>query len=173
MTPAYAFFDWLTHTYIGREMQANAFLFPTVEALHIMGSVALVAATSIVSLRLAGVSLKDVPVSKVAQQFLPWAWLGFVAQVITGTLLFMSEATQAYDNAIFQAKMALILFAGLIALVFQRTVYRRVNAWDLSNPPLSAKFTGYALIVVWLAVIAAGRWLNSSIANAPMPPPPM
>jgi hypothetical protein len=171
MTPAYAFFNWLTHTYIGQEMQANAYLFPTVEALHIMGSAALVGATSIVSLRLAGVFLMDVPASKVAKQFLPWAWLGFCAQLITGTLLFMSEATQAYDNAIFQAKMALILFAGLIALIFQQTVYRRVKAWDLSNPPFSAKFTGYTLIVVWLAVIAAGRWLNSSIANTPMPPP--
>jgi hypothetical protein len=173
MTPAYTFFNWLSHTYIGQQMQGNAYLFPTVEALHIMGSVALVASTSILGLRLAGIFLREVPVSKVAKQFLPWAWLGFGTQVVTGTLLFMSEATQAYDNVIFQTKMALIVVAGLIALVFQQTVYRRVKTWDLSNPPFSAKFAGYASIAVWLAVIAAGRWLNSSIANSPMPPPPM
>lgn len=173
MTPAYEFFHWLTQTYIGREMQGNAYLFPTVEALHIMGSVALVASTSILSLRLAGLFLTEVPVSKVSRQFLPWAWLGFVFQVITGTLLFMSEATLAYDNVIFQVKMALIVVAGIIALVFQQTVYRRVKMWDLANPPFSAKFAGYASMVVWFAVIAAGRWLNSSVANTPMPPPPM
>jgi hypothetical protein len=173
MTPAYAFFHWLTQTYIGRTMQGNAYLFPTVEALHIMGSVILVASTSILSLRLAGLFLKDVPVSKLAGQFLPWAWWGFGAQVVTGTLLFMSEATQAYVNVIFQVKMALIVVAGINALIFHRTVYRRVKSWDLSNPPVSAKFAGYASIVIWFAVIAAGRWLNSSIANSPMPPPPM
>lgn len=173
MTPAYAFFHWLTQTYIGRTMQGNAYLFPTVEALHIMGSVILVASTSILSLRLAGLFLKEVPVSKLAGQFLPWAWLGFGAQVATGTLLFMSEATQAYANVIFQVKMALIVLAGINALIFHRTVYRRVKTWDLSNPPFSAKFAGYASIVIWFAVIAAGRWLNSSIANSPMPPPPM
>ncbi len=173
MTPAYTFAHWLTQTYIGREMQGNAYLFPTVEALHIMGSAALVGSTSILSLRLAGLFLTDVPVSKVAKQFLPWAWLGFAFQVITGTLLFMSEATQAYDNVIFQVKMALIVLAGINALVFQQTVYRRVATWDASNPPFGAKFAGYASIVVWFAVIAAGRWLNSSVANAPMPPPPV
>ncbi|MGA9885317.1 MAG: DUF6644 family protein [Candidatus Acidiferrales bacterium] len=173
MTPAYSFCHWLTQTYIGREMQGNAYLFPTVEALHVMGSVALVASTSILSLRLAGLFLREVPVSKVAKQFLPWAWLGFACQLVTGTLLFMSEATQAYDNVIFQVKMALIVLAGINALIFQQTVYRRVKTWDLSNPPFSAKFAGYASIVVWFAVIAAGRWLNSSVANSPMPPPPM
>jgi hypothetical protein len=173
MTPAYAFCHWLTQTYIGQQMQGNAYLFPSVEALHIMGSAALVASTSILSLRLAGLFLTDVPVSKVAKQFLPWAWFGFAAQVITGILLFMSEATQAYDNVIFQVKMALIVLAGINALIFQQTVYKRVAAWDLSDPPRAAKFAGYASIVIWFAVIAAGRWLNSSVANSPLPPPPM
>lgn len=171
MTTAYAFFHWLTQTYIGQEMQGNAYLFPTVEALHVMGSAALVGSTSILSLRLAGLFWTDVPVSKIVKQFLPWAWFGFGCQVITGTLLFMSEATQAYANVIFQVKMALILLAGIIALAFQQTVYRRVKTWDLSKPPFSAKFAGYASIVIWFAVIAAGRWLNSSIANSPALPP--
>jgi Family of unknown function (DUF6644) len=171
MTPAYKFFYWLTQTYIGQQMQGNAYLFPSVEALHIMGSAALVASTSILSLRITGLFLTDVPVSKIVKQFLPWAWLGFGCQVITGTLLFMSEATQAYDNLIFLVKMSLIVLAGINALAFQQTVYRRVKSWDLSAPPFSARFMGYASIVIWFAVIAAGRWLNSSVANSPVLPP--
>ena len=173
MTPAYAFCHWLTQTYVGTLMQTNDYLFPTVEALHIMGSVALVASTSILSLRLAGLFLTEIPVSKIASQFLPWAWLGFGCQVVTGTLLFMSEATLAYDNVIFQVKMALIIVAGVNALIFHRTVYRRVETWNLSKPPFLATFSGYASIVIWFAVVAAGRWLNSSVANSPMPIPPM
>jgi len=174
MTPAYSFFHWLTQTYLGKLMQGNDYLFPTVEALHIMGSVALVASTTILSLRLAGLFLTEIPVSKIAGQFLPWAWFGFACQVVTGTLLFMSEATLAYANVIFLVKMALIVVAGIIALVFHQTVYRRVKSWDLSNPPpFSAKFAGYLSIVIWFAVIAAGRWLNSSVASTPAPPPPM
>ena len=137
-----------------------------------MGSVALVASTSILSLRLAGLFLTDIPVSKIARQFLPWAWLGFGCQVVTGTLLFMSEATIAYANVIFQVKMVLIVLGGVNALVFHQTVYRRVKSWDVSNPPFSAKFAGYVSIVIWFAVVAVGRWLNSSVANSP-PPPPM
>ena len=169
MTTAYTFFHWLTQTYVGTQMQTNEYLFPTVEALHIMGSVALVASTSILSLRLAGFFLTEIPVSKIASQFLPWAWLGFVCQVVTGTLLFMSEATLAYANVVFQLKMGLIVLAGVNALIFQQTVYRRVKTWDVSNPPFGAKFAGYFSIVTWFAVVAVGRWLNSSIANSPLP----
>jgi len=85
----------------------------------------------------------------------------------------MSEATAAYANVIFQVKMGLIVLAGVNALVFHRTVYRRVKTWDLASPPFSAKFAGYVSIAIWFAVVAVGRWLNSSVANTPMPPPPM
>lgn len=166
-SPVFNFFNWLTNTYIGSLMRTGQYEFPIVEALHVIGSVVLVTATSILSLRLAGLFLREISVSKIASQALPWAWFGFAAQVITGTLLFMSEATLAYDNAIFIVKMSLILSAGIIALIFHRTVYRRVETWDLANPPFWARFVGYTSIVIWFSVVAVGRWLNSSIANSP------
>ena len=76
MTPAYAFFHWLAQTYLGKLMQGNDYLFPTVEALHIMGSVALVASTSVLSLRLAGLFLTEYPSRKSRANFcrgLGWA----------------------------------------------------------------------------------------------------
>ncbi len=167
MTPAYHFFDWLSQTYIGTQMRTGEYEFPTVEALHVMGSVVVVTATAILSLRLTGRFLRDVPTSKIVSETLPWAWFGFAVQVLTGLLLFMSEATLAYVNLLFQIKMGLILLAGILALVFHRTVYRRIKTWDLGNPPFWAKFVGYSSIVIWFSVVAVGRWLNSSITNSP------
>ncbi len=151
-------------------MRFSDYLFPSVEALHLMGTVVLVASTSILSLRLAGLFFTEVPVSKLATQFLPWAWLGFGAQVATGILLFMSEATLAYNNIIFQVKMALVLSAGINALIFYKVIFRGMSAWDSGKvPPVGAKLVGYASIVIWFAVVAAGRWLNSSVAQAVVP----
>jgi Family of unknown function (DUF6644) len=167
MTPAYHFFDWLSQTYIGTQMRSGEYEFPTVEALHVMGSVVVVTATAILSLRLTGRFLREIPVSKIVSQTLPWAWSGFAVQVLTGLLLFMSEATLAYVNLLFQIKMALIVLAGILALVFHRTVYRWVERWDIGSPPFWAKFIGYTSIVIWFSVVAVGRWLNSSITNSP------
>ena len=167
MSSAYHFFHWLSNTYIGTQMRTGEYEFPTVEALHVIGSVIVVTATAILSLRLTGWFLREVPTSRIVNETLPWAWVGFAVQLLTGILLFMSEATLAYVNLLFQIKMGLVLLAGVLALVFNRTVYRRITTWDLGNPPFWAKFIGYSSIVIWFSVVAVGRWLNSSITNSP------
>jgi hypothetical protein len=170
MSAIYSFCHWLTQTYIGKEMRFSDYLFPLVEALHLMGTVVLVASTSILSLRLVDLCFSEVPVSKLARQFLPWAWLGFLVQVATGVLLFMSEATLAYNNIIFEVKMALVFLAGVNALIFHKIIFRGMSAWDSGRvPPMGAKLVGYASIAIWFAVVAAGRWLNSSVAQSVMP----
>jgi len=170
MSGLYDLAHWLTQTYLGSLMRTSEYMFPTVEALHIMGTAILVASTSVLSLRLAGLFWTEAPVSKIATQFLPWAWVGFVFQVVTGALLFMSEATLAYSNVIFIVKMSLVLLAGVNAVIFHQTLYRRVKTWDVSRvPPAGAKFVGYASLVIWFAVVAAGRWLNTSVAQSIVP----
>ena len=68
----------------------------------------------------------------------PWAWTGFALQVVTGFLLFSSEATRCYGNHAFEIKMTLILLAGLNMLVFHTTTYKRVAHWD-SDPVVATR----------------------------------
>jgi len=119
-----------------------------------------VGATSILDLRLMGLTFKDEAVSKLAQRFLPWAWAGFIIQVITGVLLFASEATKMYGNLGFQIKMLLIVVAGLNAFVFHSIAYQSVGKWE-NDPvaPLSARFAGLFSILLWFGIVAAGRWI--------------
>jgi hypothetical protein len=54
----------------------------------------------------------------------------------------------------------LIALAGVNALVFQLTAARTVSRWDLQvQPPMAAKICGVCSIVLWLGVVAAGRWI--------------
>jgi hypothetical protein len=106
------------------------------------------------------VLFKDEPVSNLVRRLVPWAWAGFSVQVVTGFFLFSSEATRCYGNHAFEIKMALILLAGLNALVFHTTTYKRVERWD-SNAvsPRGAKFAGLFSILLWFGIVAAGRWI--------------
>src|SRR5580658_6463220 len=111
-----AFCGWLEYTMVGKHVRESLWLFPIIETIHIFGIISLVGATSILDLRLMGLTFRDEPVSKLAKRFLPWAWFGFIVQVVTGLLMFASEAAKMYGNWAFQLKMALILVAGINAI---------------------------------------------------------
>jgi hypothetical protein len=152
--------QWLEQTAVGSSIRESLWLFPIIETVHIFGIILLVGATSILDLRLMGLAFRDESVSKMAERFIPWALAGFVIQVITGVLLFSSEATKMYGNLGFQVKMVLIVIAGLNALIFHSVAYQSVGKWD-HDPvgPLSARAAGLISIVLWFGIVAAGRWI--------------
>ncbi|HVB58466.1 MAG TPA: DUF6644 family protein [Candidatus Acidoferrales bacterium] len=154
------FCQWLENTTIGASVRDSLWEFPVIETVHIFGIVLLVGSTSILDLRLLNLAFKEDAVSKLAHRFLPWTWTGFGIQVVTGLLLFSSEATKMYDNRAFQLKMLMILLAGVNALIFHMVAYRSVERWDRTPmTPLAAKCAGALGILLWFGVVAAGRWI--------------
>jgi hypothetical protein len=151
---------WLEQTSVGTSIRESLWLFPVIETVHIFGIILLVGATSILDLRLMGLTFRDEPVSKLVKRFIPWAWAGFVIQVVTGLLLFSSEATKMYGNLGFDIKMLLIAVAGLNAFVFHEMAYRSVGKWD-NDPvaPIAARAAGLISILLWFGIVAAGRWI--------------
>ena len=156
----YSICVWLEQTSVGISVRDSTWLFPIIETIHIIGIAMLVGSTSILDLRLMGLTYREQPVSKLAWRFLPWAWVGFVLQVITGGLLFASEATKMYDNLGFRIKMLLIAVAGLNALVFHSIAYQSVGKWENDRvAPLSARAAGLISILLWFGIVFFGRWI--------------
>jgi hypothetical protein len=156
----FAICQWLEQTSIGTVIRESLWLFPVIETVHIFGIILLVGGTSILDLRLMGLTFRDEAVSKLARRFLPWAWAGFIIQVTTGLLMFSSEATKMYVNRAFQVKMLLIVAAGVNALVFHSLAYQSVGKWD-KDPvaPMSARVAGLISILFWFGIVAMGRWI--------------
>ena len=107
-----------------------------------------------------GLTFRDEAVSKLAERFLPWAWAGFLIQVVTGLLLFSSEATKMYGNLGFEIKMLLIVVAGINAFVFHTIAYQSVGKWD-NDPvaPFLGTRGGIDFHPVVVRIVAAGRWI--------------
>jgi hypothetical protein len=156
-----AFCKWLEQTSVGASVRESLWLFPAIETLHLLGMAALVGTIAVFDLRLLGCMLRRERVSELAGRLLPWSWAGFAVQVVTGTLLFMSEAVKVYTNPAFRVKVLLIFLAGVHALIFHGTVYRDVAAWDDSGVlPVGAKVAGFVSILLWVGVVAAGRFIG-------------
>ena len=151
---------WLEQSWVGGGVRESLWLFPTIETLHLLGMTVLVGAVSIVDFRLLGWVLRRERVSELAGRLLPWAWAGFAVQVITGGILFSSEAVKVYGNPAFRVKMFLILLAGVHALIFHWGVRRDVAAWDDSVVPAKAQAAGTISILLWIGIVAAGRLIG-------------
>lgn len=155
------FCQWLDQTAVGSTIRQSLWLFPAIETLHLLGMAALVGTITVLDLRLLGWAMPQRRVSEVVARLLPWAWLGFGVQVVTGVLLFSSEAVKIYGNPAFHLKMLLLLLAGIQALIFQTVVSRKLPAWD-DRPvlPVIAKVMGIISILLWLGIVTAGRFIG-------------
>jgi hypothetical protein len=98
---------------------------------------------------------------------LPVTWTAFVFAVISGGLLFASNATTYAHNFYFQVKLLLIAMAGINMSVYHLLLSRGVADWHTpALTPLRARIVGALSLCLWIAIAAFGRWIGFTI-NAP------
>jgi hypothetical protein len=152
------FLEWLQNTPLA--VLVGEVWFPWVESAHVVFLAAVVGSILTVDARLLGVALHNLRITQIARQLLPVTWIAFVGAAITGTLLFMANATGYVHNTPFLVKMCLLLALGLNMLYFHVITYRNVGQWDVGKPSPAVRAAGVISTVLWLAVIGFGRWIG-------------
>lgn len=154
------FCAWLGATPGSIALHESHYLYLIILTVHVMTLCVFVGTAVIVDLRLVGVTMLRVPASEVMARLLPWTVTGFAVMVVSGSLLFYAAPLDKYENLFFRTKMGLLVLAGVNVWVFYKTVYRRVVEWDLDPaPPGRARVAGGAGLVLWAAIITAGRMI--------------
>ena len=132
--------------------------FPYVETVHVLALALSVGTVGWFDLRLLGAAMRARPVSEVFTSVKVWMLIGFGLMFVSGALLFIADATDAYQNTYFRAKVVLLGLAGLNALVFHLTVGRCTVHWNhAAVPPRAARVAGLLSLILWGSVIAVGR----------------
>ena len=98
---------------------------PAAESLHFIGLSLLIGTIGVFDLRLLGVG-KRIPIAAM-HRLVPWGVLGFILTVISGVPFLMTEPDQYVYNPAFHFKVLFMLSAGLNALAFYLTCYRRTT----------------------------------------------
>jgi hypothetical protein len=142
-------------------IRENGSIFPWVESVHVLGLTTVIGTIAVLDVRLLGLGLRDRPVRKVLADVLPCTWIAFVISVISGLLLFASNALTYAHNPFFRAKLGILLLIAVNAAVFARWTAPGLDAWDTApTPPPRARVSGAVSIALWVGVVVCGRWIG-------------
>jgi Family of unknown function (DUF6644) len=162
-----SFLTALENTGIATAIREGSTLFPWIECVHVLALTLVIGSIAVVDLRLIGLTSRDRGVAEVTAAVLPITWSAFLCAVVTGVLMFSSNATTYGSNIYFRIKMALIVLAGINMGVYHLAVNRGVEDWrSARTTPARARVVGALSLCLWIAVVAAGRWIGFTI-NAP------
>ena len=136
--------------------------------LHFIGLALLIGTVGILNLRMLGF-LKQLPVAPL-HRLTPWALAGFGTNTLTGILAFIGMPNYYTFDVAFWLKMLALLLLGLNAAAFYLTdAFQSVEHLGPGEeaPPL-AKFFAMSSLVLWFAVIALGRYIQSFTDTIPV-----
>jgi hypothetical protein len=148
----------LYDSHIGTAIRESDNAFPIIESVHVLGITLLVGTIAVLDLRMLGLILRPIPVTRIARAVLPLTWSGFAVMFASGFLLFWAEAAKNYSNPAFRVKLILLALVALNPLIFHTTIYRRVEQWEtLEISPWRARVAALASLTLWCGVIISGR----------------
>ena len=153
----------LYSTPISTGIRENAAIIPTAQSLHIVAIAVVVGSALVMELRLAGMLATDESPQAVVRRYLPWLWSGVAVLLATGTILVVGEPNRVLDNPLFWTKMALIVFASVLTLLFRYPILRPQFRSEQVRQAALAKPLAWLFLLVWIAVIFCGRWIAYAI----------
>ena len=153
------FFQWCETSWLGSSIRASQFMFPVIEAFHLVALAFIGGAILLVDFRLLGVVMRQQPVRALAQETQPYLVGSLIVMIITGSLLFLSESVKCYYSNPFWIKMVALA----LAIVFTFTARRKVISSDEGRGgPVWSRLAAVTSIVLWGTVAWGGRWIGFS-----------
>jgi hypothetical protein len=152
-------FERLEASTIGEAVRNSLWLFPVVEAFHLVGLAVIGGAILVVDFRLLGLTLRAHPVARLARDMQPWVVGSLVLMILSGIPLFLSEAIKCYYSFAFWTKMTALLGAVIFTFTLRRVV---VGAPEGRFAPSWNRVVALTSIGLWSTVGWGGRWIGFS-----------
>lgn len=150
-----AFCDWLSNTSLSQAIQNHNWVIPSVQSVHILAIATVMASVVMMDFRLLGVHGRGQTIPQVAHRFLPWVWCAVCVLAATGTILIIGEPGRELESQVFWLKMTLLACVLVLTGAFQFGAFR--GFWEKRR--LLACITAVASLGLWVAILAAGRWI--------------
>jgi hypothetical protein len=152
---------WLEASQLANAIRTSGYLFAIIESFHVIGLTMVFGTIAIIDFRLLGFASARRPFRRIASDVLKWTWAAFALSVMTGSLLFISNAANYYHNNYFRLKMVLLALSGLNMLIFEVTTAKSVHRWE-NDPfaPVAGRAAAVVSLLLWTGIIFCGRWIG-------------
>jgi hypothetical protein len=151
---------WLETNSLAIMMRDSLWAYPIVLIVHAIGMALLIGTMTVIALRVLGVW--RFPIAPL-QKFFVVAWAGFIVNVVSGSVLFLTApsafagATHFFFSPTFRIKMLVIVLGGVTAWLLQARLARDGTDWLDGDAPQGAKALAGLSLVFWFGAIMAGR----------------
>lgn len=162
-----AFLKALENSGLATGIRSSLYFFPFLEAVHVMALSLVFGSITIVDLRLLGVASTERSTVRVSSELLKWTWAAFTLVVLTGAIMFTTNARVYAHNTAFLIKMGLLALAGANMAAFHLTAARTMPEWDRQKaaPGIGKAAAGLSLLL-WIAIVFAGRVVGFTTTGA-------
>lgn len=153
----YDTFNELEQSAIGEAIRNSLWLFPVIEAVHLVGLALLGGAILIMDLRLIGIGFRSQPIRVVFNSTRPIFYVALLLMFATGIPLALSEMIKLYYNFSFWVKASALITAIVFTLVLKHPLIKKDTL-----PRSATVLLGLISLVLWFTVAGAGRWIGFS-----------
>jgi hypothetical protein len=145
----------IQHTALNHFLANLTFEVQITQCFHLLGIALIIGSSVMILLRLLGRLHTEQDLGAVAARFLPSLWTGLALAACTGVIMVLTEPGRSLPTYQFQSKMVLLVIGVLLTLRLRRATLGRHAA----QPSRAVTALALALLVVWVAMIIAGRWI--------------
>jgi Family of unknown function (DUF6644) len=133
-----------------KTLAETGWMYATVSVIHYLTMFWFIGSMAVVDLRVMGVAARKRNLTEFAGQIFPWAWTGLVLAILSGFLMFATDAGDWAPDRVFHWKLALIALSIVFAILVQRSVPKWAEAPEI---PTSAKVIAAIALLLWVVTI--------------------
>lgn len=158
-----SFCQWCNNSFFGHGIRDSVWLFPFVEIFHLLGLGILGGTLLVLNLRLLGIGFRGEKTRDLARDVTPWMIGSIAVMLVSGFLLFSTEAVKMYGNWAFRWKMIFLASA----IVYTFTIYRKVVTSEEGRiRPMWRASIAILSLLLWSGVGLGGRAIGFVTTSA-------
>jgi len=139
-------------------LSMTGWMYVSVSVVHYLTMFWFIGSVAVVDLRVMGVAAQKRGLTDVADLLFPWAWIGFSLAIVSGFLMFLTDAGDWAPDPVFHVKLAMIAISVVFVVIVQRGVPKWAQAPQI---PTSAKLIALISLLLWIATMLSASEIPS------------
>lgn len=133
---------------------------PIIQTVHILGIAVVMGSIVLLNLRILGLAIPSQAIPEITGRVMPWFWIALASNVVSGAFFVFGRPMRYFNNPVFLWKLAALLPAIALTLLFQWLGRREADYWQRGSGRIwAARAIALVAVALIIAVCSAGRWI--------------